>query len=125
MNPHTDFWRPALTRVNVERLYLSGQISGVPCLNRPAFTDAQTALESVGFTVANPFDVTQSTDWATCMRADIKAMMDCDGVAVLVGWENSRGAAIEVGLAIQLGIPVAAWQTWVKERDIRECQRPL
>lgn len=40
------------------------------------------------------------------MRADIKALCDCDHVVVLPGWEKSRGATLEVFIATQLGMRV-------------------
>jgi hypothetical protein len=40
------------------------------------------------------------------MRVDIKLAVDCDGIAMLPGWEQSRGAAIERNLLRDLGLPV-------------------
>lgn len=97
------------------RVYCSGPISGMPNLNRSAFADAQQALEDAGYAVVNPFDVADSTDWQTCMKADIQALMTCDSVATLDGWERSRGAKIEVSLATRLDMPVRPWQVWVRE----------
>lgn len=101
-----------LTSVAARRIYLSGPISGYLHHNRPAFAAAQEALEATGYTVVNPLDVTQATDWQSCMRDDIKALMDCDGVALLDGWERSRGAKIEVSLATRLDMPVRHWTEW-------------
>lgn len=94
------------------RIYLSGPISGMPDLNRPAFAAAQEALEAAGYVVVNPLDVTQATNWQQCMRDDIKALMDCEGVATLDGWEGSTGAVIEVELAMKLRMPVKPVKTW-------------
>lgn len=52
------------------------------------------------------------SDWNTCgtwlgyMRMAIAQMMMCDSVTVLPGWSESKGANIEVDLALALGIPV-------------------
>ena len=97
------------------RVYISGGISGYPDLNRPAFDAAQDALKGHGYEVVNPFEVTTSTDWHTCMKDDIKALLSCDGVATLDGWERSRGAKIEIGLAMKLDMPVRPVAEWLRE----------
>lgn len=40
------------------------------------------------------------------MRRDIAALMDCDTVATLPGWEHSKGAKLEVLIAEKLGMTV-------------------
>jgi hypothetical protein len=40
------------------------------------------------------------------MRQDVKALMDCDAIAMLSGWEQSAGAAAEQAIAIACDIPV-------------------
>jgi len=40
------------------------------------------------------------------MRLDIPALMASDGVVVLPGWERSRGASLEVWIALDLDLPV-------------------
>mgnify|MGYP003555439623 CR=1 FL=1 len=40
--------------------------------------------------------------WASYMREDLKAMLECDSIFMLPGWENSQGAKIEHRLATQL-----------------------
>lgn len=89
----------------MKRVYISGAISGQPDLNRPAFEAAAKALRASGYTAVNPFDVCPNpASWEEAMRADVKALMDCDGIVLLPGWERSRGATIEARLAADLGI---------------------
>ena len=38
------------------------------------------------------------------MRADIAELVKCDGVALLPGWERSRGASLEAHIAHSLGM---------------------
>jgi len=45
-------------------------------------------------------------DWQRAMRICIGEMVRCDGIALLQGWQKSRGAAIELKLAQDLHIPV-------------------
>lgn len=44
--------------------------------------------------------------WQCYMRADIKAMLDCDSVAMLPGWESSNGATLEREVAKKCGMDV-------------------
>ena len=61
------------------------------------------------------------------MRADIKAMMDCDGLAILPGWQNSRGANAEINLAHALGMDVHGVIVWLaaaskaKQSEVATC----
>lgn len=90
-------------------IYISGPMTGLPELNFPAFNQAASTLRNLGHHVVNPAeinpDVTMS--WEQCMRADIKALCDCDVIALLPGWENSKGAHLEVHVAHRLGLTIA------------------
>lgn len=87
------------------KLYLSGKITGTS--DAPErFGTAQTALAVAGYTVVNPLEVTQADTWESCMRDDIKALLDCDGIVMLEGWERSRGAQLELHIAEALGMPI-------------------
>lgn len=91
------------------KIYLSGPITGMKDDNRPAFTRAQAELERLGHEVVNPLEVPVTvTDpakgWQAYMKADIRAMMGCDAIAVLPHWAKSRGASLEVYIATQVGM---------------------
>lgn len=92
----------------VMRLYVAGPMSGHEDLNFPAFHAAAAALRALGHQVVNPAEINSDpgADWLTCMRADIKQLVDCDGVALLPGWEHSRGAMLERAIAAGLGLRV-------------------
>ncbi len=99
-----------------KRLYLCGPITGMPNYNRDAFNDAESALRSAGFDVFNPTKNGMPVDspWEMHMRADIAQMMVCDGLAVLKGAHFSRGAQIEIQLAMELKIqPIRALEYWL------------
>lgn len=42
---------------------------------------------------------TTYAQWLAYMRLDIKALMDCEAIYKLEGWEESRGACLEVQIA--------------------------
>lgn len=90
------------------KLYLAGPMTGYEGLNFPQFHSLTKALRGLGFEIVNPAEVNADTTakWEDCMRADIRELMTCDGVAAMTGWEKSRGAKIEVGIARSLGMPV-------------------
>jgi hypothetical protein len=91
----------------MKTLYLAGPMQGLPQLNFPAFNAEAERLRALGYNVINPADLNESgTPWATCMRTDIRMLLMCDGVALLPGWEKSRGANLEWLIATELGMPV-------------------
>jgi hypothetical protein len=97
------------------KLYLSGPMTGIVDKNYDSFRQAVLALRSLGYIVVNPWelDVTDVRDtWAECLRRDIRALMDCDGVATLPGWKKSKGACLEVHIAKSLGWPVHNVAYW-------------
>lgn len=90
-------------------LYLSGPMSGYPDYNRPAFAAARKALRDRGHRVTCPAEsgLTPSPEvtWADYLRHDLRLLLDVEAVAVLPGWELSRGARLEVDVAHRLGLP--------------------
>ena len=94
------------------RVYISGPMTGLPDLNFPAFNSAALLLEARGFEVTNPASLNPdpSATWAACMRVDIKALCDCDILALLPGWEQSNGAHLEMHVAHRIGMRIV--QLW-------------
>ncbi|MDB5056153.1 MAG: hypothetical protein JWM44_4203 [Bacilli bacterium] len=88
-------------------LYLSGPMTGYEGFNFPAFHSAAADLRDKGFEVISPAEIEHPIlDWESCMRTDIRELMFANKVAVLPGWEKSKGARIEVYLAIDLGMEI-------------------
>lgn len=103
------------------RLYVSGPMTGLPALNFPAFMAAALQLRGLGFEAINPAELNPDPgkSWAECMRVDIKALMDCEGVALLPGWLDSKGARVEYDLAQTLGMEVRELAGWLlKPEDV-------
>lgn len=97
------------------RLYVSGRITGDPNW-RSRFDAAAASLRAAGYEVISPSDRAPETDdapWEYHMRRDIKALMDCDGVAFLMGWNDSRGACLEHMLASEVGIECRFVESWL------------
>jgi hypothetical protein len=107
----------------MSRIYISGPITGMPAGNRPAFTAARLQLQRLGHAAINPHDVgdlveqrmhPQEPDWDDYMRANIAALMSCDAVALLDGWQLSRVSTVERGLAVDLGMPCMPLAAWIE-----------
>lgn len=90
------------------RWYIAGPMTGLPELNFPAFHTAARRLRELGFDVVNPAEINQDpcASWQQCMRDDIAQLVRCDGIALLPGWESSRGARLEHFIGAQLGLRV-------------------
>jgi hypothetical protein len=94
-------------------VYLSGPMTGIEEFNFPAFHSAATDLRAKGFEVISPAEIEHPIQtWEACMRNDIRELMRADKVAVLPGWEKSKGAKIEVQLASALGMDIIDAYTW-------------
>lgn len=89
-------------------MYLSGPMSGYPEHNAPQFAIAAKMLRERGWSICNPIEFDESEDrpWSEYLRKDIRALMDCAGVITLPGWQESRGATLEVHIAQALGMQV-------------------
>lgn len=92
-----------------KRLYLAGPMSGVAAHNFPEFHRVAGLLRRQGYEVFNPAendDGSTRRPRAFYMRLDIPALMASEGVVLLPGWHESRGASLEVWIAIDLGLPL-------------------
>lgn len=105
------------------KLYLCGPMTGMPLWNFPAFRLAEKILRDAGFEVINPATIhgdlsALSDDELTAnrhqyLKTDIAAMLTADGVCMLPGWGNSKGATLEVGVAEAVGIPCDYQHGWI------------
>lgn len=90
------------------KLYVSGPMTGLPEWNFPAFNTAAAKVRSLGYEAVNPVDINPdpATPWEMCLRSDLKALCDCDGIVMIHGWEHSKGAHLELMVAHRLAMPV-------------------
>lgn len=91
-----------------EVLYLSGPMTGIHDHNFPMFNAAAGALRARGYTVVNPAEINpdHNMSWHDCLRADIKALCDCDVLVLLPQWEISQGAHLELHIAHRIGMRI-------------------
>lgn len=88
------------------RVYLSGPMTGIENNNFPAFHDAAVYLRSLGYDVVSPAEIQEAGTWELCLRADLRELCTCDAIALMPGWENSKGANLELHVAHRLGMGV-------------------
>lgn len=112
-------------------LYIIGPVTGMKNNNLVEFEQAKKELREAGIGANIPHDfVRREVPWEQAMRMSIENMLGYfedynyeddrwvvrnryDGVALLDGWENSKGATIEHDLAVALGIPCKPWREWL------------
>lgn len=90
-------------------IYLSGPMTGYLNYNYDAFHEAAAILRRQGFIVLNPAEHhsgRQDLTRAEYMRGDFFDILGADGIAVLPGWEHSRGALMEILMGASLDLPI-------------------
>jgi len=89
------------------RVYLSGPMAGLPEHSFPAFHSYAEQLRAAGYDVVNPAEIDNSgKTWEGCLRTDLREMCTCDTIALMPGWEKSKGANLELHIAHRLGMEV-------------------
>lgn len=113
----------------LSRIYIAGPMTGIPQFNFPAFDTARDRWRSWGWDVVSPadmdrrwwrekfneeFDVNNPDpriiaggdiydEW---LRMDVAEIATCDAIALLPGWQNSKGVAKELAVANLLKLEV-------------------
>jgi hypothetical protein len=112
------------------KIYVAGPMRGIPEFNFPAFHAAAARLRSEGHEVFNPaerdiehhgVDISKGNEAGDealaaavhgfnlreALKDDLEFIcLHADAVAVLPGWEKSKGAQAEVATAYALGLQV-------------------
>lgn len=89
------------------RIYIAGPMTGLPDFNYPAFNAEAARLRALGYHVENPAENPGQQSWAAYMRVAIRQMLTCDTIALLPGWEQSKGARLELSIARRVGLKLA------------------
>lgn len=91
-------------------IYLSGPITGVIDWNQEAFYKADKYYRNCGYYVLNPHRIAKSMgdpSETEILREELTQLLqNADLMALLPGWENSKGALVEVATALAAGIPI-------------------
>lgn len=88
--------------------YIAGPMTGLPENNYPAFNYAEEELTGLGYSVENPAwnSLGEGDHWIGYMRLGLAQLLKCRGIYMLDGWQDSRGARIELNTAIDLKMAV-------------------
>lgn len=104
-------------------VYLAGPMAGRPEFNYPAFNEAEKVLKAKRIRVINPAsldgeDIPEGVDptaiesgnvdprsRAAFLKRDLLHIInECDGIVMLPGWIDSKGANVELVVAMSLGL---------------------
>lgn len=119
--------------IGSKNYYLAGPMSNLPYFNFPTFEKYAKAIEAKGHKVFSPartdveragFDfsllcpkgtheelaetgVSEKINYKDCMKVDLNWIIDhADAIALLPGWEKSKGARCERALGECLGLEI-------------------
>lgn len=92
------------------RIYIAGPMRGRPEHNFPAFHEAEARFRAMDFDVVSPVTIGETlfgnnpdVPGGEYIRADLRALIECDCIALLPEWETSTGARCEVVVALTIG----------------------
>src|ERR1019366_749867 len=93
-----------ITRMS-KRVYVSGPMSIIPGGNLEAFHEASDRLREAGYFVVSPAEMNSVKEqtWEEYLEKDLILLLNCDGIALLPQWEDSRGAKLELAVALKMG----------------------
>ena len=97
----------------IQRLYLSGPITGVHNY-LDIFNKAAASLAMDGYRVVNPANLCTVMDnkatWDDYMNIDMELLHMCDVLVQLPGWEKSLGCQREYGMALERDMINLRWE---------------
>lgn len=118
------------------KIYLAGPMSGIEHYNFPAFFTAARKLREAGHEVFNPAENDMATGFnalgmegheasehgfslRNALKADLTWICEnANAIALLDGWEDSKGVKAELALADALGIETAHYAHYLKEATV-------
>ncbi|MDE2102578.1 MAG: DUF4406 domain-containing protein [Patescibacteria group bacterium] len=86
-----------------DTVYLSGPMTNLPDLNRPAFARMEHALKVRGARVLSPAHADQSKIYHVLLRDGLTMVLSANVTVMLLGWEGSHGANVEWSMSMLVG----------------------
>ena len=88
----------------MRRIYLSGPMTALNFYS--SFKIEADRLRGLGYEVVNPAEEPVYAGYHGSMREELKALLDCDTLALLDGWQRSTGAHLEMHVAHRVGMEI-------------------
>ena len=88
----------------MKRIYIAGPITNNPDYVKQ-FREAEQMLKKKGFRVLNPIHNTGDS-YKELIDKGLAMLMICDAIYMLPGWEESKGATLEIAYAETVGIEI-------------------
>jgi len=129
----------------MKKVYIAGPMTGIASFNFPAFDDKRDELKAKGYEVVSPVDIDRAhgfdpMGWTEeecsrdslpedfmggAIKRDVDALLKCDCIYMLEGWQKSDGAKAELAIAQWIGLEVLNVQiiTDVDEDVLEEALR--
>ena len=121
------------------KLYLAGPMTGIPQFNFPAFDRWAGLLREKGYEVLSPHEAdpgeVQEIAWASVAGdpaelpesdgllpasiRNLEGVAQCDGIALLPGWEKSLGSRFEVAAGERFGLEIGSAGIWGRTNPSR------
>src|SRR5574344_1432276 len=86
----------------MKKVYISGQISGLPYDEVVAkFAAAEAKLQAQDYETVNPLNngIPFNAPWEIHVAMDVVLLMGCDTIYLLPDWQQSKGATLEKSFA--------------------------
>lgn len=105
-----------------ERIYISGAITGTDDYME-RFAEAENDLTKAGYEVVNPAKVNaqlpKGTSYDDYMKMSFCMLGTCDYIYMLRGWQNSKGANLELREAKELGTSIYYQPIDWREKNVK------
>lgn len=138
---NNDSWTGPDASPKAKTIYIAGPMRGLPQFNFPAFDEAAARGRGLGHAIISPAEIdreqeggaTQTIEQAdalvkTYARRDTECLLRCTAIAMLPGWEKSKGATAEYHFARWIGLELLDARTFgplatEPESILQEAQR--
>lgn len=91
------------------RIYLCGPISGLMrSIATHNFKQTELKLQKLGYEVVNPMELPHDhpDQWEEYLKEDIRHLVTCDAIYCLTGYQDSKGAMLEIRIAESLKMEI-------------------
>ena len=128
--------------------YIAGPMTGMPQCNIPLFAEVTRELRSRGLNIVNPVETDQpefvkaalksqdgnmnyllkqvNETWGEVLGRDVRLIIDdINGIVLLPGWMNSKGARLEAFVGTVCNHTFYEWYDddihWIPRKSVLQC----